>query len=68
MRPRDDDRGAALVAAGATLLGLSVLADSGMEHYRGSFHNKAMVLPLVAAGLTIGATVLARRERASRAV
>lgn len=62
-----DDRGSGLVAAGAALLGLSVLADSGMEHYRGSFHNKAMVLPLVAAALTVGATVLGRRACASRA-
>ena len=62
---RSNDDGTALVAAAAALLGLSVLADSAMEHYRGSFHNKAMVLPLVAAGMTIGASALARPARAS---
>ena len=61
-RSRDEDAaGSGLIAAGAALLGLAVLADSGLEHYRGSFHNKAMMLPLLAAGLTVGATALARR-------
>jgi len=64
MSARAQDDGAGLVAAGAALLGLAVLADSGLEHYRGSFHNKAMVLPLVAAGLSVGAAVLARRGEA----
>jgi hypothetical protein len=65
---RTTEDGAALIAAGAGLLGLAVLADSGLEHYRGSFHNKAMVLPLVAASLAIGATALARRRDEPRAV
>ncbi len=42
-----------LVSAGATMLGASVLLDSAMEHYRGSFHNVAMTLPLLASGLSI---------------
>jgi hypothetical protein len=58
---RSNDDGAGLVAAGAAILGLAVLVDSGMEHYRGSFHNKAMVLPLLAAALTVGASVAGRR-------
>lgn len=33
----------------AGLLAGSVLADSAVEHYRGSFHNKAMVAPLASA-------------------
>jgi hypothetical protein len=33
----------------------SVLADSGIEHYRGSFHNKAMFAPLIASTLSIAA-------------
>lgn len=37
----------------AALLAASVLADSAIEHYRGSFQNKAMYLPLVAATLTM---------------
>jgi hypothetical protein len=39
------------------LLALSVLADSAMEHYRGSFHNKTMVLPLGVAALALGVAV-----------
>ncbi len=46
-------RAARLASAGAATLGLSVLADSAMEHYRGSFRNPAMVLPLIASVVTI---------------
>ena len=35
------------------LLALSVLLDSAIEHYRGSFHNKAMVTPLVTSTLSL---------------
>lgn len=38
-------------AAGA--LAVSVLADSAVEHYRGSFKNKAMVTPLIVSALTL---------------
>ena len=44
---------ARLLAAGATTLGVSVLLDSAMEHYRGSFRNPAMTLPLVASAVSI---------------
>jgi hypothetical protein len=37
----------------AGTLALSVLADSAVEHYRGSFENKAMFTPLVVSGLTL---------------
>ena len=52
------DPGAAVRAArrmnrAAGLIAASVLADSAIEHYRGSFHNKAMVTPLVAATLSL---------------
>src|SRR5689334_6152491 len=40
----------------AGLLAVSVLADSAVEHYRGSFHNKAMVAPLVSSALSIVAS------------
>ena len=43
-----EGRAVRLWAAGAGLLGLSVLTDSAVEHYRGSFRNRAMVLPLAA--------------------
>lgn len=48
-----DEGAVRLVAGGAAMLGLSVLADSFMEHYKGSFANPAMVLPLVASTLEI---------------
>lgn len=37
----------------ASLLALSVLADSGMGHYRGSFANPAMFVPLISATLSL---------------
>lgn len=37
----------------AGLFATSVLADSAIEHYRGSFHNKAMVTPLAVATLSL---------------
>lgn len=41
----------------SALLAASALADSGVEHYRGSFHNKAMYTPLVVSTLTLVASV-----------
>lgn len=38
---------------GAALLGLSVLVDSGTEHYRACFQNPAMYTPLVSASVTV---------------
>jgi hypothetical protein len=35
------------------MIAASVLADSAVEHYRGSFHNKAMVAPLLTAALSL---------------
>lgn len=40
----------------AGLLATSVLADSGMEHYRGSFQNRVMYIPLAVAALTLAAS------------
>lgn len=37
----------------AGTLAASVLADSGIEHYRGSFKNKAMFTPLVVSAITL---------------
>lgn len=39
--------------AAAGLLATSVLADSAVEHYRGSFENRAMYLPLLTAALGV---------------
>jgi hypothetical protein len=44
----------------AAMLALSVLADSAVEHYRGSFQNKAMYTPLAVAALTLGASIFGR--------
>ncbi len=51
----------------AALLAFSVLADSAVEHYRGSFHNRAMYTPLVTAALTLGGSLFGLADkRASR--
>jgi hypothetical protein len=42
---------------GAAMLALSVLVDSAVEHYRGSFENRAMYIPLGIAALTLGASL-----------
>ncbi len=41
----------------AGTLAASVLADSAVEHYRGSFHNKAMFAPLVTSALSLALSV-----------
>src|SRR5579862_6877739 len=51
----------------AAMLALSVLADSAVEHYRGSFQNRAMYTPLVTSALTLGASLFGVADaRASR--
>jgi hypothetical protein len=50
----------------AAILALSVLADSGLEHYRGSFRNRTMYAPLGVAALTLAGSlfgVLDRRQQ-----
>ena len=41
----------------AGTLAASVLVDSAIEHYRGSFHNEAMVTPLITATLSLLASI-----------
>jgi len=48
---------------GAGVLALAVLADSAVEHYRGSFQNKAMFAPLVSATLSLFAGSACARRR-----
>ncbi|MBS0421378.1 MAG: hypothetical protein JSR66_26965 [Proteobacteria bacterium] len=50
----------------AALLGLSVLTDAGVEHYRGSFRNRAMYVPLVSAALTLGASLMGAADPAPK--
>jgi hypothetical protein len=44
----------------AAMLSFSVLADSAIEHYRGSFQNKTMYAPLIVAALALGASLFGR--------
>ena len=46
----------------AGLLALSVLLDSGVEHYRGSFKNKAMFTPLVVSSLALAVSAHGLRD------
>ena len=46
-------RAARHLHGGAAILALAVLGDSGIEHYRGAFRNKAMVTPLLTAGVSL---------------
>ena len=48
---------------GAALLALAVLADSAVEHYRGSFHNRTMYAPLVSAALALAGSVHGTMDR-----
>ena len=41
----------------SAVLAFSVLADSAVEHYRGSFANRAMYTPLVASALALGGSL-----------
>ena len=51
--PSDAVRSARRMNRAAGVIATAVLADSAVEHYRGSFHNKAMVTPLVTAALSL---------------
>ncbi len=51
----------------SSLLALSVLADSGVEHYRGSFKNPAMFIPLISATLSMFAGLHGGRDRRASA-
>ena len=46
-----------MVHGAAAMLALSVLADSGVEHSRGQWHNPAMVTPIVSSTLSILASL-----------
>ena len=55
---RNLDRDAARRLDGsAALLALAALCDSGIEHYRGSFHNKTMYVPLAVSAVTLAASL-----------
>ena len=56
-----------MVHGAAAMLALSVLADSGIEHSRGQYHNPAMFTPLVSSTLSILASLdgAARSEKSA---
>jgi hypothetical protein len=62
-RRRAEARAGREVNLGAAILALSVLADSSVEHYRGSFRNRAMYTPLAVAGLTLAASLMGVADR-----
>jgi hypothetical protein len=51
---------------GAALLAFSVLADSSVEHYRGSFQNRAMYIPLGVSALALAASVFGIADNRAR--
>ena len=66
--PRRVDPSAAVTAArrmnrAAGLLAGAVLADSAVEHYRGQFHNRAMVAPLVSSLASLLASIHGHTDR-----
>ena len=66
--PRGKKMPATVVAArrlnrAAGTLALSVLLDSGVEHYRGSFKNKAMFIPLVISSLALAVSLHGTADR-----
>lgn len=50
----------------AALLSLSVLADSGVEHYRGSFQNRLMYLPLGVSAAALAASLFGVMDARAR--
>ena len=70
-QPRHDSELAHVEAArrfnhSSSLLALSVLADSGVEHYRGLFKNPAMYTPLLSAALSLFAGLHGGRDRRAK--
>ncbi len=51
----------------AGLLALSVLLDSALEHYRGSFKNKAMITPLLVGSLALAVSAHGTSDKRARA-
>lgn len=60
-------RAAQRLNVSSALLGLSVLADSSVEHYRGMFNNRVMYLPLLASAATILTSLHGARDETAEA-
>jgi hypothetical protein len=74
MRPQSDgqlpapERAAAATRlnSASTLLATAALADSATEHYRGAFHNKIMIWPLLVAAEAVAANLHGAADRGAR--
>lgn len=67
MHERQKDKSVARqLNGGAATLALSVLCDSALEHYRGSFQNRAMYVPLAVASLSLGTNLVAAVRPATK--
>lgn len=51
----------------SAIIATSVLVDSAVEHYRGSFHNKTMFVPLVSSALSLLAGLHGTGDRSGQA-
>jgi len=51
---------------GAAILALAALADSGLEHYRGSYHNPGMYAPIATGGLSLAASLFGLADDRAR--
>ena len=54
------------LSGAAALLATAALADSAVEHYRGAFHNRNMVLPLIVAAQALGTSLHGAGDHAAR--
>ena len=61
--PKTTIRAARRLNRASGMLALSVLADSAIEHYRGSFENKAMFTPLIVSTLALGVSAHGTADR-----
>jgi hypothetical protein len=57
------DSAARQLNMGAALLALAVIADSAVEHYRGSYRNRAMYAPLASATLALAGSLHGTLDR-----
>jgi len=57
LTPAEESRVPQQLGGAAALLAAAALTDSGIEHYRGAYHDKAMYLSLGIAGLALAAAL-----------
>ena len=64
--PPERKAAAKRLSGASAMLAAAALADSGVEHYRGAFHNKTMILPLAVAAQALGASLHGAADRTLR--